>query len=90
MKRIYLFYITILIGGVVAFRQSVETKILHLKVGFPSISAVSAYDPAVIQMAYEYVLLENIFSTLVEIDVNGNVVPGLAESFEWIDDELHL
>lgn len=54
-----------------------------LKVGFPSKKLISNYDPAHIQLAPDYILCENLFSTLVEVDPSGRLVGGIAEKFEW-------
>lgn len=61
-----------------------------LKVAFPSASASSAYEPTKINIDYEYIFLENIYSPLVEIDVTGTIQPGIAEKVFWNNDELHL
>jgi len=62
-----------------------------LRVAFPSARKIESYDPSKIHIAYEYILLENIYSALVEIDPrNGQVIPSAAESFSWVGDELHF
>lgn len=61
-----------------------------LRVAFPSARKDMHYDPAKIHFAYEYLFLENVYSPLVEMDKNGNVVPGLAESYKWEGNNLHL
>lgn len=63
-----------------------------LRVAFPSAARkIVSYDPSKIHLAYEYILLENLYSSLVEIDPkNGQVTPAVAERFSWVDDELHF
>lgn len=59
-----------------------------LKVGFPSRKPISNYDPAHIQLAPDYILCENLFSPLVEMDPVGRLVGGVAENFEWRGNKL--
>lgn len=66
-------------------------KPTKLRVAFPSMRKIESYDPSRIHVAYEYVLLENLYSTLVELDhQNGQVQPAAAASFSWVGDELHF
>lgn len=53
---------------------------------FPYDRPVTEYDPLRIHLAPEYIFLENIYSTLVEISPKGELVPAVAERFEWIND----
>ena len=41
----------------------------------------NSLDPAKIVMNYEYQLIQNLFSTLVEYDIKGRLVSGIPESF---------
>lgn len=62
-----------------------------LRVAFPAVREIQSYDPAKIHFSYEYILLENLYSSLIEIDPKtGRVLPAVAERFEWVGDELHL
>lgn len=62
-----------------------------LRVAFPSTRLINTYEPTNIHVAYEYVLLENLYSPLVEIDPKGGLVlPAVAESFKWVGNELHF
>lgn len=79
------------LGGIVTagFHQ-LKSDSTALRVAFPSGRKDLNYDPAKIHFAYEYLFLENVYSPLVEMDKNGNVVPGLAESYKWEGNNLHL
>lgn len=70
-------------------RHSMQ-KANDLKVAFPRQESPLNYDPANIQMAYEYILLETIYSPLIEYDQSGRFKPGLAEKFWWENGKLKL
>jgi len=61
-----------------------------LNAAFLKYLSATAYDPAKIQFAPEYIFLENIYSTLIETDTGGETVSGLAERFVWKGPELHF
>ena len=62
-----------------------------LKVGFPSEHKVSFYEPTNIYVADEYIFLEAIYSTLVNLsDKKGSPEPSIAKDFYWVGSELHL
>ena len=62
-----------------------------LRVAFPYSKPATAYEPARIHLAPEYIFLENIFSPLVEMaPKGGKVIAGVAERTYWNKDELHL
>lgn len=61
-----------------------------LRVAFPVARKSLSYEPTNIRLGYEYIFLENIFSTLVEMDTKGVLQPGVAEKAEWINNELRL
>lgn len=62
-----------------------------LRIAFPYAKPASAYEPALIHLAPEYIFLENVFSPLVEMEPkNGAIVPGVAEAYRWDNEELHL
>lgn len=61
-----------------------------LKVSFPSSEKIDHYDPANIVFTYDYILLENIYSPLIEFDRDGKIIGGLAEQFEWQGSSLVL
>jgi hypothetical protein len=65
-----------------------EYAVATLKVSFPSKKPISGYDPAHIQLAPDYILCENLFSPLVELDPAGRLVGGVAEKFEWRGNRL--
>jgi hypothetical protein len=82
----------VLVGGVVM--NSVNKKDSQtdtLRIAFPYTKPATSYEPAKIQLAPEYVFLENIFSPIVEMNPQtGQVEAGVAEKFYWKDLELHL
>ena len=59
--------------------------------GFPSKHEVSFYEPTNIHIADEYIFLEAIYSTLVNLsDKKGSPEPSIAKDFYWVGSELHL
>lgn len=80
--------IGVLVLGVKS-RTGSSTEVL--RVAFPYAKPSSAYEPARIHLAPEYIFLENIYSPLVEISPRkGEIDPGVAESYYWKGTELHL
>lgn len=78
-------------GAVILKNQFLSGKGEILRVASTSLQKIESYEPAKIHFAFEYILLENIYSTLVEIDPkDGRILPAIAESFAWIGNELHL
>ena len=68
-----------------------KRKNMTLKVAFPYNKEVSFYEPTKIHLAPEYIFLENTFSPLIELDPKeGTPSGGIAERFDWDEDELHL
>jgi MarR-like DNA-binding transcriptional regulator SgrR of sgrS sRNA len=65
-----------------------DSKIL--KVAFPSKETITKYEPTNINLDYEYIFLENVFSPLVEMNKEGHIEPGVAEKMDWIGNELKL
>lgn len=61
-----------------------------LRVAFPSQLKATDYEPTNIGLDYEYIFLENVFSPVVEIMADGSIEPGVAEKFDWVQDELKL
>ena len=61
-----------------------------LNVAFPNNGAISDYDPAKIRYDYQYILLENLYSTLITYSQEGELVSSIAERFEWVGNEVHL
>jgi len=93
-KLMYIFICSIiaLLGGVtvMSIKDKKEDPSI-LRVAFPYAKPASAYEPARIHLAPEYIFLENIYSPLVELSAsNGVVGPGVAESYRWSGNELHL
>jgi hypothetical protein len=72
---------------------------LHMKKNYNSTLRVmlfrnhklpESFDPVKIHFAPEYLFLENIYSPLVEYSTDGELVSGVAESFEWVGTEAHF
>lgn len=61
-----------------------------LNAAFIKYQPASSYDPLKIQFSPEYVFLQNIYSTLLETDISGEIVSGIAERFDWVGSELHF
>lgn len=76
------------IGGFLTLKTPENKK--TLRVAFPVARKALSYEPTNIQLGYEYIFLENVFSTLIEMDATGTLQPGIAEKAEWINDELRL
>lgn len=95
MKRKLIFTIgsaLALTGAVTAMNLNKEPLAPEvLKMAFPYKKPASAYEPARIHLAPEYIFLENVFSPLVELSPkDGQIKPGVAESYRWDGTELRL
>lgn len=63
----------------------------QLRIAFPYAKSAMSYEPSRIHLAPEYIFLENVLSPLVEMDPKtGQVQDGVAESYYWNGNELHL
>lgn len=79
------------LGGLVAFTTKNNSTKETLRIAFPAQVSVHMYEPTAIHFAHEYLLLENLYSPLVETDPKGgSLLPGVATSFNWQGDELIL
>lgn len=93
-KRPYIvFGVVVLIVGIFlgekSFMQN-QNKTHLLKVAFPSKQPLEKYEPTNISLDFEYILLENIYSPLVEVTPSGAIESGVAEKTDWVGDELKL
>ncbi len=90
MKRIILTLIcAALLGGTVTYMKFHNgEKPSHLRVAFPAAQPVLSFEPTDIHLDFEYILLENIYSPLVEFDASGVVRPAVAETVEEIGDQV--
>ncbi len=62
-----------------------------LRVALPTNKSFTEFEPTQIHLAYEYMFLENIYSSLVEVNPkDGMIQSGVASEFDWIGDDLHL
>lgn len=61
-----------------------------VRIAFNSKSSVTKFDPAKIQQDVEAVVLDNLFSPLVRVGVDGTIEPFFAEHYEWSGNTLHL
>lgn len=91
MKKIIISFLLFLGVLVTSTLMNKNSKSSELRVAFPSDKASSKYEPTKIHLGHEYIFLENVFSPLVEIDPkSGQIIPGLAKSYEWKNDDLIL
>lgn len=79
--------VTLAVGGVIKMKNRVDRT---LRVAFPVALPATAYEPTSIGLGYQYIFLENIYSTLIEIAADGSIGSGVAEKADWIDEELRL
>jgi len=70
--------------------KSTSPETSSLRVAFPLFKSIKEYDPSQITYIPEYMLLKNIYSTLVEFDLKGNLISGIAQKYYWRNDELHF
>ncbi|MCB0370218.1 MAG: hypothetical protein KDD45_12540, partial [Bdellovibrionales bacterium] len=61
------------------FLMNNDTKNKTLRVAFPSQRKATEYEPTRIHLGFEYIFLENLFSTLVEMDSKGSIQAGIAD-----------
>lgn len=80
----------VLLGLLMTLGACQEDKNSTLKVSFPWSGRVLNCDPARIHLAHEYILLENIYSPLIETDKNGKISGGIAERFYWEGNDFKL
>ena len=83
------FLITILVlflTSVLFYRASVydlKNDVSTLKVATFYKKSSKFIDPIQFETAIDYSLARNLYSPLVEYDENGNIIPGVADSFHW-------
>jgi len=90
-KLILLIFLATAIAGTGYYwqRQRGLSMSDELKVAFPYAKPARFYEPTRIHLSPEYSFLENTYSTLVELSPeDASVQKGVAESWEWINDEL--
>ncbi len=63
---------------------------LAIRASFSFDRPAKSYDPAKIHLVPEYQFLYQIYSPLVEFNVRGELVPAVAEKFEWVGNEAHF
>lgn len=88
IKYFLILGLVLAVGGVYFMKNATSNK--TLRVAFPVRLKAISYEPTNINLDYEYIFLENVFSPLVEILADGSVEPGVAEKVDWIGDELRL
>lgn len=85
------FTLIIGIGLLSGLKINTKEDKMVLRVAFPYDKEISFYEPTKIHLAPEYIFLENIYSPLIELNPkDGFPFGGVAESFDWKEDELHL
>jgi len=62
----------------------------EFKVGFPYSTSLAEFDPARVEVAGQYALLENLYIPLLLKDNEGRLVPGAAAKFYWVGDEIEF
>jgi len=73
-----------LLAGIAVYRyvgHNMNDK--TLRVSFSSLKPINRYDPLKIFYAVDYVLLENLYSPLIQYAPDGELVSAIAEKFEW-------
>ena len=95
MKKFFLYSIgAILVIGLITFfkmDKQMDKKNKTLRVAFPAHKGINTYDPAKIHWSQQYILLENIFSPLVELSSDkGAFALAIARKFYWQGNELHF
>jgi|GEM_PF-1165391 len=72
-------------------KSNMKTSETTLKVAFPYNKSAVHYEPTKIHLAPEYVFLENVYSTLFEIDPKtAKPKPGVASGFSWKNGRLEI
>lgn len=61
-----------------------------VNVAIPFQQSLTNLDPGKITTLSQAIILRNLFSALFEYDDSGNLRPGLAASYKWIDGKLEL
>lgn len=75
-----------LLAGIAIYRYTKHNHNMDdktLRVSFSSLKPLSRHDPLKIFYAVDYVLLENLFSPLIQYAPDGELVSAIAEKFEW-------
>ena len=65
-------------------------KVAPLRMAHFFNSSAKSLDPAKIVLSYEYILLQNLFGTLIEYDPMGKLVVGIPESFSTTEDSIQF
>jgi ABC-type transport system substrate-binding protein len=68
-------------------REQIQTDV-PLRVASTYAKGSTSLDPAKIVNLSEYELLRNLYGRLVTYDLNGSLIPDVAESFYWEGDSL--
>ena len=92
IKRSHLIFIAVFL---VAFSYFSATSVGEdndvLRISFPMSKPATSYDPTRIAFAADYVFLQNIFGTLVQMSPKtGEITSGLAKKFWWDQNKLFL
>lgn len=82
----------LLIGAFFLFKPATtkQDRNMVIRVAFPNKQPAHMYEPTMIQLAPQYIFLENTFSALVEFSPKGELIPGIASRFEWLGNEAHF
>lgn len=86
---LFLLCAAVLLGrSLILIKTSADTS--QFRVGFPYKTILSEFDPARVQVAAQYALLENLYLPLLQKDNEGRLIPGAASKFYWVDDEIEF
>ncbi len=87
-KSLIIISVLFILGFLIIFNSFKMKKDLTLKVAmFYETKKPSDIDPSRIHFSSEYLYLENIYSPLVEYNINGELVAGVSKSFRWEGNE---
>ena len=76
-----LILLVIALGITVKFTSGVTMSSRILRMAYNYHTSINALDPAEIRTSYEYGLVRNLYGRLVDIDLSGNIVTDVPESF---------
>lgn len=89
-KVVFIVLLTTIVGLGVVLQNQIQSrgKVRVVKTSFPDDGGMFRLDTAKLSDLSKYVLAKNLYSTLIEYDELGNIVPNLVESFSWNDKEI--
>jgi hypothetical protein len=82
-------FLALLLGAVTYMRLRDDGP-RKLRVAFPAARPALSYEPTDIHLDFEYILLENLYSPLVEFDAHGAIQPGVAGEVDTTGRQVRL